>query len=106
MALKSDLRGMSWISPDYFEVGREQVRAFARAAKCDHPASLDLAAAAELGYDALVAPITFVSIFAKIIHDDFFRNGDVAMETMQSVQASHQSVYHTPRLVGDKRFSR
>jgi acyl dehydratase len=106
MALKSDVRGMSWIYPDYFEVGREQVRAFARSIKCDDPACFDEAAAAEQGYDALVAPLTFVSIFAKIIQDDFFRNVDVGMETMQIVQVDQQFVYHRPLFVGDKLFGR
>jgi acyl dehydratase len=106
MALKADIRGMSWIYPDYFEVGREQVRAFARAAKYDNPAYFDEAAAAELGYKTLVAPLTFVSIFAKLIQDDFFRNVDVGLETMQIVQVDQQFIYHTPLLVGDKLFGR
>jgi acyl dehydratase len=106
MALKTDVRGMSWVYPDYFEIGREQVRAFARAAKYDNPAYFDEAAAAELGYDAILAPLTFVSIFAKIIQDDFFRNVDVGMETMQIVQVDQQFVYHRPLRVGDKLFGR
>ena len=106
MALKSDIRGMSWVYPDYFEVGREQVRAFARAAKYDNPAYFDEAAAAELGYQALLAPLTFVSIFAKIIQDDFFRNVDVGLATMQIVQVDQQFIYHTPLVVGDKLFGR
>jgi acyl dehydratase len=106
MALKSDIRGMSWIYPDYFEVGREQVRAFARAAKYDNPAYFDEAAAAELGYQTLVAPLTFVSIFAKLIQDDFFRNVDVGLASMQIVQVDQQFIYHRPMLVGDKLFGR
>ncbi|ORV81833.1 3-hydroxyacyl-ACP dehydratase [Mycobacterium interjectum] len=106
MALKTDVRGMSWKYPDYFEVGREQVRAFARAIKCDDPACFDEVAAAELGYDSLIAPLTFVSIFAKIIQDDFFRNVDVGMETMQIVQVDQQFRYIKPVLVGDKLFGR
>jgi len=106
MALKTDVRGMHWIYPDYFQVGREQVRAFARAAKYDNPAYFDEAAAAELGYQALVAPLTFVSIFAKIIQDDFFRNVDVGLETMQIVQVDQQFIYHRPICVGDKLFGR
>ncbi len=106
MALKTDIRGMSWVYPDYFEVGREQVRAFARAAKYDHPAHFDQAAAAELGYQNIVAPLTFVSIFAKIIQDDFFRNVDLGMETMQIVQVDQQLIYHKPLVVGDRLFGR
>jgi acyl dehydratase len=106
MALKTDIRGMSWRYPDYFEVGREQVRQFARSIKCDDPASLDDAAAAELGYDSLLAPITFVSIFAKLVQDDFFRNVDLGMETMQIVQVDQKFVYSKPMRVGDKLFGR
>jgi acyl dehydratase len=106
MALKTDVRGMSWIYPDYFEIGREQVRAFARAAKNEHPAHYTEAAAAELGHQAILAPLTFVSILAKIIQDDFFRNVDLGMETMQIVQVDQQFVYHKPLLVGDKLFGR
>ncbi|MGO8767902.1 MAG: (3R)-hydroxyacyl-ACP dehydratase subunit HadC [Mycobacterium sp.] len=106
MALKTDIRGMSWQYPGYFEVGREQLRGFARAIKCDDPACFDDFAAAELGYDTLVAPITFVSIFAKLVQDDFFRNVDLGMETMQIVQVDQQFVYYKPMRVGDKLFGR
>jgi acyl dehydratase len=104
MALKTDVRGMSWQYPDYFEVGREQVRQFARSIKCDDRASFDEAAAAELGYESLLAPITFVSIFAKLVQDDFFRNVDVGFETMQIVQVDQKFVYHKPMFVGDKLY--
>ncbi|HEY2502892.1 MAG TPA: (3R)-hydroxyacyl-ACP dehydratase subunit HadC [Mycobacterium sp.] len=106
MALKRDIRGMSWQYPDYFEVGREQVRGFARAIKCDDPACFDEAAAAELGYETIIAPITFVSIFGKIVQDDFFRNVDLGMETLQIVQVDQQFRYHKPLRVGEKLFGR
>jgi acyl dehydratase len=106
MALKTDIRGMVWRYPDYFEVSREQVRGFARAIKCDDPACFDEAAAAELGYGTIIAPITFVSIFAKLVQDDFFRNVDMGMETMQIVQVDQQFRYHKPVLAGDKLWAR
>ena len=79
-------------------MGREQVREFARAIKCDDPACFDEEAAAELGYDSIVAPLTFVSIFAKLVQDDFFRNVDIGMETMQIVQVDQRFIYHKPML--------
>jgi acyl dehydratase len=106
MAIKTDIRGMSWQYPDYFEVGREQVRGFARAIKCKDAACFDEAAASELGYGAIIAPLTFVSILAKIIQDDFFRNVDVGFETMQIVQVDQKFVYHKPLFVGDRIFGR
>ena len=42
-------------------VGREKVREYARAVQDYHPAHWDVAAAAELGYSDLVAPVTFTS---------------------------------------------
>ncbi|WP_205876412.1 (3R)-hydroxyacyl-ACP dehydratase subunit HadC [Mycobacterium camsae] len=104
MALKTDIRGMSWRYPDYFEVGREQVRQFSRSIKADDQAYYDEAAATELGYDRIVAPLTFVTILAKLIQDDFFRNVDVGFETMQIVQVDQKFVYHAPIHVGDKLY--
>ena len=106
MALKTDISGMSWQYPDYFEVGREQVRGFARAIKCNDAACFDEAAAAELGYPTIVAPLTFVSILAKLVQDDFFRNVDVGMEMLQIVQVDQRFVYHKPMFVGDKIYGR
>ena len=55
---------MVWKYPDTFVVGREQVRQYATAIKADDPATYDEEAAAELGHDAVVAPLTFISVFA------------------------------------------
>ena len=73
MAINSDILGMVWEYPDSFEVGREKVREFARSVKAEDPACLDEKAAAELGYDAIVAPPTFVTILGKLVQADFMR---------------------------------
>lgn len=106
MALKTDIRGMIWRYPDYFVVGREQLRQFAQSIKSDHPAHFEEEAAAELGYDGIVAPMTFVTIFAKLVQLDFFRNVDVGMETMQIVQVDQRFVFYKPVLAGDKLWAR
>ncbi len=106
MALKTDIRGMIWRYPDYFVVGREQIRQFARAVKCEDPASFVEDAAAELGYDSIVAPLTFTSIFARLVQLDFFRNVDVGVETMQIVQVDQQFCYCKPVRAGDKLWAR
>ena len=102
MALKTDIRGMIWKYPDYFEVGREQIRQYARAIKATDRASYDDDAAAELGYDSILAPLTFVAILALRIQQHFFRHVDVGMETMQIVQVDQKFVYHRPIQAGDK----
>lgn len=106
MALKTDIRGMIWRYPDYFVAGREQLRQFARSIKCDHRAYFDEDAAAELGHDAIVAPITFVSILAKYVQTDFFRHVDIGMETMVIVQVDQRFVFFKPVLAGDKLWAR
>ncbi|MCV7316189.1 (3R)-hydroxyacyl-ACP dehydratase subunit HadC [Mycolicibacillus parakoreensis] len=106
MAIKTDIRGMVHDYPDYFIVGREKVREYAKAVKADDPATFDEAAAAELGHDALVAPLTFVSTLALLVQQDFFRKVDVGFETMQIVQVDQKFIYHSPILAGDKLWAR
>ena len=101
MALKTDIRGMVWEYPDCFEVGREQLRAYANAVKAHDPASHNEKAAAEMGYDSVVASLTFTSIFALLIQQHFFRHVDVGMETMQIVQVDQKFLYHKPIQAGD-----
>lgn len=102
MALKADIRGMVYKYPEVFVVGREQVKQFTRAVKANDPASLDEAAAAELGHDTLVAGPTFVSIVALLVQQSFFRDVDLGMETMQIIQVDQRFVYHRPIKVGDR----
>ena len=101
MAINTDIRGMVWDYPDGWVVGREKVREFAKAVKADDAASLDEEAAAELGYDALVAPLTFVTILAKLVQADFMRKVDTGYDTMQIVQVDQRFIYRKPILVGD-----
>jgi len=102
MALKTDIRGMVWKYPDTFVVGREQIRQYAQSVKALDPATHDEAAAAELGHDAIIAPLTFASIFAVMIQRHFFQHVDVGMETMQIVQVDQRFKYHRPIKDGDR----
>ncbi|MBS9534953.1 (3R)-hydroxyacyl-ACP dehydratase subunit HadC [Mycobacterium sp. M1] len=106
MAIKTDIRGMIWRYPEPFYVGREKIREYARAVQSEDAASFDEAAAAELGYDSLVAPLTFVAILAKLVQADFFRNVDTGYTTMQMVQVDQGFTYHKPIKAGDKLYAR
>jgi len=106
MAIKTNVLGMVHEYPDYFVVGREKVREYAKAIKAFDPATHDESAAAELGHQALVAPLTFVSTFALIMQQDFFRKVDTGFQTMQIVQVDQQFRYHKPLLAGDKVWGR
>jgi acyl dehydratase len=101
MALKTDIRGMVWKYPDSYEVGREKIREYAKAVKCEDPATFDEKAAAELGYDAIIAPLTFTAHFALLIQQHFFQHVDVGLETMQIVQVDQKFLYHKPIKGGD-----
>ncbi|MCB1265816.1 MAG: (3R)-hydroxyacyl-ACP dehydratase subunit HadC [Mycobacterium sp.] len=102
MALKTDIRGMVWRYPNTFTVGREQIRQYANSVKAHDPASVDPAAAAELGHDGLVAPLTFMSILAVMIQRHFFQHVDVGFETMQIVQVDQKFKFHRPIMEGDE----
>jgi len=102
MPINKDIVGMVWNYPDTFVVGREQVRQYATAIKADDPATHDEEAAAELGHDAVVAPLTFISVFALLIQRHFFQNVDVGLEAMQIVQVDQKFVFHRPIKAGDK----
>lgn len=106
MAIKTDVRGMIWRYPEPFVVGREKIREFVRAVKAEDAASYDEAAAAELGHDGLVAPLTFVAILAKLVQADFFRNVDTGYTTMQMVQVDQGFTYHKPIKAGDTLYAR
>ena len=72
-------------------MGREQIRQYAnsvQAAPTRPPSTPD--AAAELGHDGLVAPLTFMSILAVMIQRHFFQHVDVGFETMQIVQVDQK----------------
>jgi acyl dehydratase len=101
MALKADIRGMVWTYPDTFVVGREQIRQYAHAVKANDPVTHDEDAAAEAGHDALIAPPTFMSIFAVMIQRHFFQHVDVGLETMQIVQVDQKFKFHRPIQDGD-----
>jgi acyl dehydratase len=101
MAIKTDIRGMVWEYPDTYEVSREKIREFTRAIKADDPACLNEKAAAELGYARLVAPLTFVTIFAKLVQNDFMRSVDTGYETMHIVQVDQKFIFHKPILAGE-----
>ena len=101
MAINSDILGMSWEYPESYVVGREKVREFAKAVKADDPACLDEKAAAELGYDGIVAPPTFVTILGKLVQADFMRKVDTGYDTMQIVQVDQRFVFLKPVVAGD-----
>jgi acyl dehydratase len=106
MALKTDIRGMVHRYPDYFEVGREKIREYSKAVQSQDAANFDEKPAAELGHPGILAPLTFTAVYALLVQQDFFRNVDVGIETMNIVQVDQRFVYHKPIYAGDKLWAR
>ncbi|OAT70512.1 3-hydroxyacyl-ACP dehydratase [Mycobacteroides immunogenum] len=102
MALSLDVVGMTHKYSQTYVVGREKIREFAKSIKSESPASHDVAAAAELGHQGLVASVTFPAVMALLVQKEFFRTYDVGMETMQIVQTDQKFVFHKPLAEGDE----
>ncbi|MGU3501692.1 fused (3R)-hydroxyacyl-ACP dehydratase subunits HadA/HadB [Mycobacterium sp. C31M] len=85
---------------DTYVVGREKIREFARAVQDKHPAHWDLAAAAELGYPGLVAPLTFTSAPAMACNQRMFEQVVVGYDMyLQTEEVFEQ---HRPIVEGDE----
>lgn len=81
-------------------VGREKVREYARAVQDYHPAHWDVAAAAEMGYPELVAPLTFTSTPGMNCNRRMFESVVVGYDTyMQTEEVFEQ---HRPIVAGDE----
>ncbi|OBF38063.1 (R)-hydratase [Mycobacterium sp. ACS1612] len=81
-------------------VGREKLREYARAVQDYHPAHWDVAAAAELGYTDLVAPLTFTSTPGMTCNRHMFEQVVVGYDTyMQTEEVFEQ---HRPIVAGDE----
>lgn len=102
MALSDKLVGSHFRYPDHYEVGREKIREYAGAVKNTDPAFFDEQAAAELGYDGLLAPLTFISVFGYRVQTAFFAHVNVALQDARIVQVDQVLKYLKPIRTGDK----
>lgn len=98
------LVGHYYRADDYYEVGREKIREYARAVQDFHPVHWSEDAADELGYTGLVAPTTFVSIPAMLANrkllETVITGYDVFVQTDQ-VFEMYQPVVTGDRLISD-----
>ncbi|OBH14967.1 (3R)-hydroxyacyl-ACP dehydratase subunit HadA [Mycolicibacter terrae] len=104
MSLAERLAGAHYRYPDYYEVDREKIREYARAVKAVDPASFDLRAAGELGYDGLVASLTYISVFGHKAISAFFDHVGVTTDDAQIVQVDQKLAYHKPVTEGDRLY--
>ncbi|MEI6251657.1 MAG: fused (3R)-hydroxyacyl-ACP dehydratase subunits HadA/HadB [Mycobacteriaceae bacterium] len=81
-------------------VGREKLREYARAVQDYQPAHWDVAAAAELGYSGLLAPLTFTSTPGMSCNRRMFESVIVGYDTW--VQTEEVFEQHRPIVAGDE----
>lgn len=86
---------------DYYEVGREKVREYARAVQDSHPVHWDEDVALEYGYDGLVAPLTFISLVGILAQRKLFETVVTGYDLSQIMQTDQILEFHRPILVGD-----
>ena len=96
--------GMHFRYPDHYDVGREKVREYAIAVKNDDPAFFDEKAAADLGYDGLLAPLTFISVFGYQAQTAFFASANVFITDMRVVQVDQTLKFLAPIKAGDRLY--
>lgn len=104
MAIAENIIGTHYRYPDYFQVDREKIREFARAVKNDHPAHFTEDAAAEYGYDSLIAPLTFLAVAGRRVQLEIFNQFDVPINMERVLHRDQKITFHRPILAGDKLF--
>lgn len=104
MALSPDIVGLTYLYPDHFEVGREKIREYAAAVQNDDAAYTDEDAARALGHDALLAPLTFISIFGLQAQMAFFEHANIPITEEKIVQVEQGLVFLRPIKAGDKLY--
>ena len=104
MGLSPDIVGMTYAYPDFYEVGREKVREYATAVKNSDAAYFGEQAAAALGHDAILAPLTFVSILGLKAQMAFFEHANIPITEEKLVQAEQGLTMLRPIKAGDKLY--
>src|SRR6185312_12453237 len=104
MSLGQNAIGKRFRYPDHYIVEREKIREYAVAVKNDDACFHDEQAAAELGYDGLVAPLTFISVFGYRAVAAFFEWANIATQEAQVVQVDQSLKFFAPMKVGDRLY--
>jgi acyl dehydratase len=104
VALSPDIVGLTYRHPDYYEVGREAVRQYAVAVKNTDPFYRDEDAARELGHDAVLAPLTFISMFGYHAQMAFFVHAGIPIFEEKLIQAEQGLSIRLPIKAGDRLY--
>jgi acyl dehydratase len=87
---------------DYYEVGREKVREYAKAVQDLNPVHWNEDAAREYGYDGLIAPLTFISLVGTLAQKKLLATIATGYDLSQMLQTDQVIEYYTPMQAGDR----
>ena len=104
MSLSQSLVGLHYKHPDHYVVGREKIREYAVAVKNDDEAFQYEEAAADLGHDAILAPLTFISVFGYQAQLAMFQTNNIAIADEKIVQVDQELKFLLPIKVGDRLY--
>jgi N-terminal half of MaoC dehydratase len=104
VALTSDIVGMHYRYPDHYEVEREKIREYAVAVQNTDAWFFEEDASAEIGYKALLAPLTFICVFGYKAQTAFFKHANIEVNDQQIVQVDQVLKFEKPIVAGDKLY--
>jgi meromycolic acid (3R)-3-hydroxyacyl-[acyl-carrier protein] dehydratase HadA len=104
VALSPDIVGLTYSHPDYFVVGRESIRQYAAAVKSEDASYVDEDAARALGHDAILAPLTFISVFGYQAQMAFFAHANIPILDERMIQADQGLKIVRPIKAGDRLY--
>ena len=104
MSLSKSLVGLHYKHPDHYVVGREKIREYAVAVKNDDAAFHYEEAAADLGHDTILAPLTFISVFGYQAQLAMFQTNNIAIADEKIVQVDQELKFLLPIKVGDRLY--
>ncbi|MFQ6329020.1 fused (3R)-hydroxyacyl-ACP dehydratase subunits HadA/HadB [Nocardia sp. CWNU-33] len=94
--------GRTYRASDYYEVGREKIREFARAVQNRHLVHWRDDIAAAYGYPGLLAPPTFASVSGHLAYSEIFPTILRGYDLSQMIQTDQMIEYHTTIHEGDR----
>jgi acyl dehydratase len=104
VSLGQNAIGKRYRYPDHYIVEREKIREYAVAVKNDDPYFHEDDAAEELGYEGLLAPLTFISVFGYKAVAAFFEWANIETRDAQVVQVDQALRFFLPIKTGDRLY--
>ncbi len=104
MSIANEIIGTHYRYPDYFLVGREKIREYAKAVQSDDPLHYDRDAAQAAGYPDVVASLTFIAIAGRQVQLELFNQFDVGINLARVIHRDQKIEFHRPIFVGDKLY--